>query len=337
MSQPLAPDRIFEVVFGFAAAKTLLSAVELGVFDTLAKGPKDVDGVTKELGLNGRGAADFLDTLVALRMIDRDAQGRYQNTAESAAFLARNSPSYIGGMIEMANNRLYGFWGNLTEALKTGKPQNEAKHDPDVFKKLYSDPERLARFLGAMTGLSTGSGKAISAKFDWRPYRTFVDVGTAEGALAVQVALAHGHLSGGGADLPQVRPLFEKNVRRHGLDKRLAFAECDFFTQELPRADVIVMGHILHDWGLETKQMLLAKAYRALPSGGAIIVHDAMIDDERRRNVAGLLMSLNMLIETHDGFDYTPAQLRGWMREAGFKDVRIEPLSGVDWMGVAFK
>lgn len=337
MSQSLTPDRIFDVVFGFASAKTVLSAVELGVFAELAKGPKDLAALTENLGLHGRGADDFLDALVALNMLDRDAAGRYSNTPEAAKFLDPRGSDYVGGILSMINSRLYPFWGNLTEALRTGQPQNEAKHDPDVFQKLYADPERLAVFLRAMTGLSTGSGKALARKFEWRPYKTFVDVGTAEGALAVQLALAHPHLNGAGADLPQVRPLFEKYVREHGLEKRLRFEQCDFFKQDCPRGDVIVMGHILHDWGLETKRMLLAKAYAALPAGGAMVVYDAMIDDDRRRNVGGLLMSLNMLIETRDGFDYTAAQCRGWMKEAGFKEVRVEPLSGPDWMAVGYK
>ena len=237
----------------------------------------------------------------------------------------------------MANDRLYPFWGKLTDALRTGRPQNEVKDDPDFFARLYSDPDRLAGFLRAMTGLSRASGRAIAEKFDWRPYRTFVDVGAAEGAVPVQIALAHPHLKGGGADLPPVRPLFERHVGQHGLTERLAFHECDFFKGPLPSADVILMGHILHDWGVDAKRMLVRKAYEALPPGGALVVFDAMIDDERRRHTSGLLMSLNMLIETPDGFDYTIGQCRDWLAEAGFKQVRIEPLAGHDWMAVGHK
>jgi cyclopropane fatty-acyl-phospholipid synthase-like methyltransferase len=240
-------------------------------------------------------------------------------------------------MLEMANTRLYPFWANLTEGLRTGEPQNEAKNDPDLFKKLYADPHRLAEFLSAMTGLSKCSGRAIAQKFDWRGYRTFVDVGCAQGAIPIQLALAHPHLSGFGADLRQVQPIFEDYARAHGLEDRLAFKECDFFEQPLPTADVIIMGHILHDWGLETKRMLIRKAYEALPAGGAFVAFDCMIDSERRRHTAGLLMSLNMLIETRDGFDYTIAQAQQWLREAGFKQVRVEPLAGSDWMAVGYK
>lgn len=331
------PGRILEIAFAFAASKTLLSAVELGLFTELSKEPQDAPGITRKLGLHPRAVADFLDSLVALQLLDRDSTGRYHNSPAAALYLDRNQPEYIGGMIEMANTRLYPFWGNLTRGLKTGQPQNEASNDPDLFKKLYSDPDRLAQFLRAMTGLSVLSGKAIAQRFDFRPYKTVIDIGPAEGAVIAQIALANPHLTGGGADLAPVRPIFEQYMEKNGLASRVKFHELNFFEDPMPAADVLVMGHILHDWGMQTKRMLLEKAYQALPSGGALIVFDAMIDDQRRKNIGGLLMSLNMLIETPDGFDYTGAQCIGWMKEAGFKQVRVEPLSGADSMAVGIK
>ncbi len=237
----------------------------------------------------------------------------------------------------MANARLYPFWGSLTEALRTGEPQNEAKHGGDLFESLYTDPERLSGFLRAMTGVSLGSAQAIAAKFPWHEYSRFADVGAAQGALPVQVALAHSHLSGIGFDLPPICPHFEAYVEANGLSDRLVFQAGDFFADPLPSADVLVMGHILHDWGLEKKQHLLGKAYEALPSGGALIVYEAIIDDERRKNAFGLLMSLNMLIETREGFDYTARDCAGWMGDAGFAGTRVEPLVGPDSMIVAIK
>ena len=286
--------------------------------------------------LHPRSARDFSDALVALGMLERDDRG-YRNTPETDLFLDRSKPSYIGGLLEMANARLYPFWGSLTEALKTGEPQNEAKTGEDFFGRLYEDPDRLAQFLQAMTGLSMGAAKAIAAKFPWDRHRTFADVGTAEGGLPVQVALAHPHLSGIGFDLPALRPLFESYVARFDLRDRLRFQPGDFFADPLPEVDVLVMGHILHDWSLDQKRMLLEKARAVLPEGGALIVFDAVIDDERRRNAFGLLMSLNMLIETPEGFDYTGADCQEWMRDAGFRETYVEPLVGPDSMVVGIK
>jgi len=255
----------------------------------------------------------------------------------AALFLDRAKPSYVGGMLEMANVRLYPFWGSLTEGLRTGKPQNEVKTGEDFFGTLYADPQRLEGFLKAMTGLSQGTARAIAAKFPWKRHRSFVDIGCAQGGVAAEIALAHKHLSGQGMDLPVVRPIFEAYAKSRKLEKRLTFHAGDFFEDALPKADVLIMGHILHDWDLNEKMMLLRKAYAALPQGGALIVHEALIDDARKQNAFGLLMSLNMLIETPGGFDFTGADCIQWMKKAGFKRTKVENLAGPDSMVIGIK
>ncbi|MDH4236888.1 MAG: acetylserotonin O-methyltransferase [Nitrospira sp.] len=332
----LTPAKILQLGTGFWGSKTLLSAIELGVFTELGKGALDGEALRTRLQLHPRSARDFFDALVALGMLKR-VGARYANTSETALFLDRNKPSYVGGILEMCNARLYGFWGSLTDGLRTGRPQNEVKTGGDFFRTLYGDPQRLEGFLQAMTGLSIGSAQVIAKKFPWKKYRTFVDVGCAQGGLAVEVALAHKHLNGGGMDLPVVQPVFEAYAQARGVGKRLRFHPGDFFKDPLPTCDVVIMGHILHDWNLEEKMLLLRKSYEALAPGGALIVHEALIDDERRRNAFGLLMSLNMLIETHGGFDFTGADCRKWMKEAGFKRTQVTPLAGPDGMVVGFK
>jgi hypothetical protein len=337
MNAPVTPDHVMQLGLGFWASKTLLSAVELGLFTELAREPMTAEQVGERLNLHPRALRDFLDALVSLRMLERESEGLYSNTPEAEMFLDRAKPSYIGGMLEMANARLYPFWGSLTEALQTGRPQNEAKSGGNFFEALYADPQRLEDFLSAMTGLSLGAARAIAEKFPWSGYRTFIDIGGAQGGLPVQVAMAHTHLTGGSFDIPACGPVFEKYVARHGLSDRLRFYAGDFFNDPLPPADVLVMGHILHDWNMEEKRMLLQKAYDALPAGGALIVFEALIDDHRRENTFGLLMSLNMLIETPGGFDYTGADCSRWMREAGFRETRVEHLVGPDSMVIGIK
>jgi hypothetical protein len=321
---------------GFWASKALLSAVELNLFTTLAQGSLTAETITQRLGLHPRSARDFLDALVALGMLERNGD-QYANTLDTALFLDKTKPSYIGGVLEMANGRLWQFWGSLTEALRTGEPQNESKGGEDLFGALYADPVRLEGFLKAMSGISLGSAIAIAQKFPWANYQTFIDIGAAQGAVPVQVASAHSHLTGGGFDLSPVRPIFEQYVAQHSLSDRLRFYEGDFFHDALPSADVLIMGHVLHDWDLQQKCSLLAKAYKALPSGGALIVYEAIIDDQRRENAFGLLMSLNMLIETPGGFDYTGADCCKWMQQVGFRDTRVEHLVGPDSMVIGIK
>jgi hypothetical protein len=322
---------------GFWGSKTLLSAVELGLFSELAAaGSLDAESLRERLGLHPRSALDFFDALVALGMLER-TDGEYRNSAATDLFLDRNKPSYVGGLLEMANARLFAFWNSLTEGLRTGVPQNEAKSGGNFFDVLYADPEKLREFAKAMTSISMGTAHAIAAGFPWRDYRTVIDVGCAEGCVPVQIARAHQHISGGGFDLPPIGPLFDDYVTSAGLSDRLRFHGGDFLADPLPAADVLVMGHILHDWSMDEKRMLIEKAHAALPDGGALIVYEAIIDDERRQNAFGLLMSLNMLIETPDGFDYTAADCQRWMREVGFSDTYVQPLVGPDSMVVAIK
>ncbi len=330
-------DHVIQIGLGFWASKTLLTATEIGLFTHLADGPLDAETLRQRLGLHPRSALDFFDALVALRLLERQ-DGKYSNTPDTDFFLDRNKATYAGGILEMCNQRLYGHWGTLTEAMRTGLPQNEARNGGDnFFADLYATPEKLKSFLKGMTGSSLGAAKAIAEKFPWEKYQTFADVGAAQGAVPVALARAHPHLKGIGFDLAPVRPVFEEYVKANAVAGRVSFQPGDFFKDPLPKADVIIMGHILHDWNLEQKRELIRKAYEALPEGGAFIVYEALIDNDRRENALGLLMSLNILIETPGGFDYTGADCQGWMRAAGFHETRVEHLTGPDSMVVGIK
>lgn len=334
---PPAPDPILQIGFGFWASKTLLSAIELELFTELAKHPLPLVELQSRLGLHSRSARDFFDALVSMGFLERE-DGAYRNSPATDFYLDKSKASYMGGMLEMCNHRLYPFWSHLTEALRTGRPQNETREgERPVFEALYADPARLKQFLRGMTALSRGANRAVAQLFPWTKYRSFADIGTAQGDLAVQIAVSNSHLQGIGVDLPEVAPIFEEYVVENGVADRLRFEHCDFSKDPLPRVDVITMGHILHDWNLKTKRMLIGKAYDALPKGGALIIYEAIIDDERRKNTFGLLMSLNMLIETHDGFDYTGADCCGWMKAAGFRETRVEHLVGPDSMVIGIK
>jgi O-methyltransferase domain/Dimerisation domain len=330
-------DHIMQVGLGFWASKTLLSAVEMELFTELAKHPETLSELSARLRLHPRSAHDFLDALVSLNFLER-RDCTYYNTPSTDLFLDKRKSSYIGGMLEMANNRLYTHWSHLTTALRTGELQSEARGGGEnPFKLLYADPDRLRGFLRAMTGVSRGANMAIAKKFPWADRKTAVDVGTAQGDLITQVALANPHIAGIGFDLPEVAPIFEDYIAENGLSGRVEFRPGSFFDSPIPGADVVMMGHILHDWNLDEKKMLIGKAYEALPAGGALIVYESIIDDDRSKNSFGLLMSLNMLIETPGGFDYTAADCMGWMKEAGFRDTHSEHLVGPDSMVIGIK
>ncbi len=338
----VTPSRIMETGMAFWSSKVLLSAVKLGVFTVLG-GNKMLSGkeIQKELGLHDRGVYDFLDGLVAMGFLKRTGlleTAKYGNTQDTELFLDKNKPTYIGGMLEMANDRLFRFWADLDEALITGKPQNELKHSGvSMFDELYADSSRLKQFINAMSGVSVGNFVALANKFDFSPYKTLVDVGGAAGILSIQVAKHNPHMICTTLDLPPVVPIAKETIEKHGLSDRVKTGTVDFFKEEFPKADVITMGMILHDWNLENKKMLIKKAFNALPKGGAFIAVEALIDDERKKNVFGLMMSLNMLIEFGVAFDFTGADFEKWTKDAGFTRVEVMPLAGHSSAAIAYK
>jgi hypothetical protein len=341
MSEQVNPSHIMQVGMGFWASKTLLSAVELELFTRLGSEALTGPQIAETLGLHARAIPDFPDALVALQLLDREGEGSdalYRNTQATAVFLDKASPAYIGGILEMSNARLYRFWGDLTQALQTGKPQNEVKHaGKAMFDELYSDPDRLEQFMNAMAGISLGPFRALAEQVDFSKYRTLCDVGGATGQLSIIVASRHPHMRCTSFDLPVVEPIAKRTIEAAGVSERVTAVGGDFFSAPLPEADVITMGLILHDWNLEGKMHLIKAAYDALPEGGAFIVIENIIDDARRENAFGLLMSLNMLIEFGDAFDFTGGDFAAWCKEVGFREVDVVPLVGPTSAGIAYK
>lgn len=342
LQNPITPAHIMETATAFFASKSLLTAVKFGVF-TILSDNKSLSGkeIQNGLQLHDRGVYDFLDCLVALGFLNREGlleAARYSNTPDTELFLDENKPSYIGGFLEMANDRLYPFWADLDKALLTGKPQNEVKHTgQSFFGELYAQPERLRQFIDAMTGISTGNFMALAGKFDFSPYAHLCDIGGAAGALSVAIARQHHNISCTSVDLPIVEPIAKEYIGTNGLSNRVKTGNIDFFKDDFPKADVITMGMILHDWDLPTKMMLIQKAYHALPAGGVLIVIEALIDDDRRKNAFGLMMSLNMIIEFGVAFDFTGADFEKWTKEVGFREVKIISLTGPHSAAIAYK
>ena len=322
MSEDPTPDQIMQVGLGFWASKALFSAVELELFTELAGKPATGEDLRERLGLHPRSALDFFDALVALGFLQRH-DGVYRNTPGTEVFLDKRKPSYVGGILEMANLRLYGFWSRLTDALRTGELQNEAKGGgPSPFGlAVYADPARLR-------GRFSARCPASAAAPTWPSPDSFRGRGTPRSSMparrrAISPCRWRSRTSTSRASAstcPRWRRSSRTTSSTNGVQERLRFAAGDFFADELPKADVLLMGHILHDWGLDEKRTLISKAHEALPEGGALIVYETIIDDDRSKNAFGLLMSLNMLIETEHGFDYTAADCMAWMTDAGFSE-----------------
>jgi hypothetical protein len=342
--QQPTPAHIMQVGMGFWASKTLLTAVKFKLFTLLAGTKLSAAAIKKEYNLQttDRHVYDWLDTLVSLGFLQRDGlldEALYYNAVETDIFLDTKKPSYMGGILEMGNNRLYGFWNDLDEALKTGLPQNESKHATNMnfFEDLYKDENKLHEFMNAMSGIQTGNFMTLVRKFDFSKYNSLVDIGGADGWLSIQVALNHAAIKCSTYDLPPVEALAKKKIAQFNLSNRIEALSGDILKDTLPSAEVITMGNILHGFNEATKQAVIKKVYDSLPDNGVFIAIENVIDDERNKNVFGLLMSLNMLIENGDAFDYTPADFDKWIKAAGFKRIEIIPLTGPTSAAIAYK
>jgi hypothetical protein len=343
MEQP-NPSQIMQIGMGFWASKVLLSAVRLKLFTFLGEGRKRTSEIQDHLKLQTttRHVCDWLDTLVSLGFLQREGLmegASYSNTPTTAMFLDRSKPTYMGGILEMANNRLYRFWGDLEEGLLTGRSQNESKHgNMHFFEELYKNPERLHEFMDAMSGFQAGNFMALVNAFDFSKYKTIADLGGADGFLCCMIASKYPGVTCTNYDLPPVRPVAEERILKSKLQDRVKADIIDIDkAASFPSADVITMGNILHGLNEDSKQQVIRKVYEALPNGGVFIAIENVIDNERRTNALGLMMSLNMLIENGDGFDYTHRDFEGWAKAAGFRRIEALPLAGPTSATIAYK
>ncbi|HLY71307.1 MAG TPA: methyltransferase [Puia sp.] len=337
------PSGIMQIGTGFWASKILLSAIRFQLFTLLAVQKKmPAKNIKASLNLNctDRHIYDYLDALTAFGFLNREGileTAVYSNSIDTDTFLDKNKPSYIGGLLEMLNNRLYRFWGDLEEGLITGLPQNEVKHGKDFFGLIYQDPTKLNEFVTAMSGIQMGNFMTFAQKFDFSKYKTLTDIGGSAGLLSVMVAKHQAHMNCTTLDLPPVEPIAKQTIQKFQLTDRVNAQSGDFFATDFPKSDLITMGNILHDWDEEKKIMLMKKAYEALPDSGAFVAIESIIDNQRKQNVFGLMMSLNMLIETGTGFDYTFADFTRWAKMVGFKSTVLLPLTGPASAAIAYK
>ncbi len=320
----------------YAQSKILHSAVEVGLFELLAEAPAEVESIAERLGLHPQLLPDFLRALVALGLLERTGD-TYANSPKAAAILVPGVPFYLGASARTASARHYAMWGRLTEALKDGQPKAEHVGGPGAFERLYQNHDAARRFLAHMDSAHALVGPQLAEAVDWSRYATFIDVGGARGHIAAAVASAHPHLTGGVFELPAVEPLFHEHMEELGLADRITFHTGDFFAAPLPAADVLIFGHVLHDWDPEQRQFLLQSAYDSLASGGAVVVYDQMLDDADP-DLFAILGSLNVALVT-GGSEYPVADCRGWLEKAGFRvesGRRIRTI-GSDYILVAVK
>jgi SAM-dependent methyltransferase len=300
----------------FCMAQALLTAIELDLFTTLHSGPSTEEDLRGRLGLHGRGLRDFLRLLVALGLL-REDDGRYRNAAGSDRYLVSGRPDHVGGFLLGAKMNLYPVWDGLTETLRSGRPRATA----DSFTAMLDDVEQLRRYTHMMEGVLQPLIPRLIEVLDWSAYRSVLDVGGCGGALVGRLVTEHPCLAGHVFDLPQLEPVFDERMAELGVAGMVRFHAGDFFRDPLPHADVVVLGHILHNWPPKKREHLMRTAFEAVEVGGVLLVHDRMLDDACA-NVDNLVASLIMALVTDAGSEYTIGELTELAESVGFTSVR---------------
>lgn len=301
---------------GFWAFKTLAAAHELDLFSHLAGGPGTTAGeLAQALGLNPRPAEMLLTGCTALGLLEK-TDGRYRNTPLSETYLVRGKPYYFGGFVQMADQRLYAGWGRLAEALRTNRPTT---WDPAAQSSMFDgeDPLVLTLFWEAMHSLSTMTARKLGEAVDLSHFRRLLDIGGGSGAYDIELCKQYGNLRATVFDLPHVAAIAAGKIAEAGLADRIETAGGNFFERFPGDHDVHLLSMILHDWDEAKNRALLRRSFEALPDGGAVIISELLVNDEKTGPAPAALMSLNMLIET-EGRNYTPAEYSAWLEEAGF-------------------
>ena len=297
----------------YTGAKILHSAVEVGLFEFLADGGSTLDGIVDGLELHRGTALDFLDALAGLGLLTRE-DGAYRNSAAAEEFLVPSRPLYLGGSVLSHSEVHYGAWAGLTSALRDGRANSGVV--AAGFTLAYDEPERLRKFLEHMDSFNRFVADGLDTCVDWKDHGTFLDLGGARGNIAAHLVRTHRHLRGTVFDLAPVEAHFDEHMAAMGTADRVGFHSGDFFTDPIPRADVVIIGHTLHDWGEEQRRRIVERAAEAVSPGGALVVYDAMIDDDRADPDA-LLQSLRCRMVREGGSEYTVEQCRSWVESAG--------------------
>lgn len=317
--RPVTPERIMQFIWGYAPPLILEAAVRHRVFDLLAEGARTVEQLHTETGASVRGLRAVLNTLVSLELLERDGQGRYSLTPESATYLVRGKPDYRGGMLMHMSTQLMPKWMQLTEIVRTGKPAASVNREGEgsaFFEKFVED---LFPFNHAAAQALAGALKVAEAK---KPLRV-LDLAAGSGVWGIVLAQQSPQVRVTAVDWPGVLPVTQRVAQREGVSDRMQFVAGDLQDADFGSGyDIAVFGHILHSEGEERSRRLLKKTFAALAPGGTAIIAEFLVNDEHTGPPAGLIFGVNMLVNTDMGDVFSFAQVRGWLEEAGFASVR---------------
>ncbi|MEV0115310.1 methyltransferase [Streptomyces sp. NPDC050844] len=319
----LSPVPLLTLATGFWGSQTLAAAVELNVFTTLAGGRElNTTQAARELGLAERPADVLLTACAALGLLDKTAD-RYSNSPLAERYLTAGTSEDFSGFVRYCAHRSYPAWGRAAAALRHDRP---ATWDPDHQDSLHgsADAQMMMVYWGATHSLSRLTAKAVSSVYDFSRHKRLLDIGGGTGAYPIELCRAHPTLAATVLDLAHVCEIARQHIDRAGLNGTVSTTDHDFnSSQSLPDGyDVMLLSRVLHNWDEAHNRRLLEKCHRSSPPGGVLLIIDHLIDDHRDGPAHAALASMNMLIETTGGRNYSEAQYRQWLTDAGFASIR---------------
>ncbi|HUY82274.1 MAG TPA: methyltransferase [Acidobacteriaceae bacterium] len=312
----VTPQRLMQIAWSYAAPLIIESAIRTGIFDTLDESPKNLEQVHTATGASTRGLAAIMNALCGLEFLDRDAQGRYSLTPESAAFLVRSKPSFMGGLLVHTSSQLIPKWLQLTEIVKTGKPVG-AVNQQDTGAEFFQ------QFVADIFPMSYPPAQALAATLKLGTARV-LDLAAGSGVWGISLAQSSPQVEVTAVDWPAVVPVTKKTAARFGLEDRFTFIAGDLHSADFGSGyNVSTLGHILHSEGESRSRALLKKTFEALAPGGTIAIAEFLVDTDRKGPVTGLFFAVNMLVNTDEGNTFSAEEIFAWLNEAGFVNPRL--------------
>jgi len=319
---PPDPSPVVDLIDAFRRSKIMFTAVSLGVFDRLADGAADLATLAQATGANADALERLLDACAGLGLLRKEA-GKYSNQPVADAYLRRSSPTTFAGYVMYSHRALYPLWGNLEDAVREGSHRWEQTFGAKgpIFDHFFQSEDAKRDFLMGMNGFGLLSSPRVVEAFDLGKFRRLVDLGGATGHLAIEACQHYSNLRTAVFDLPAVIEMTREYVQRAGLLDQIDLIAGDFFKDALPEADLFSLGRIVHDWSEEKIRKLLKKIYDRLPRGGALLIAERLLSEDKTGPMGALTQSLNMLVCT-EGKERTLAEYAALLREIGFSDVQ---------------
>lgn len=325
MNEPVAhpdPSLVLDLLEAFRRSKTMFAAVSLGVFDALAVRSQDLSSLARQLECDPDALERLLDACLGLGLLQRDG-ANYANTPIAAAYLVSSSPQRLTGYIQYSNDVMWTLWKHLEDAVREGTHRwNQAYGwDGPIFAHFFRTEEAKREFLLGMHGFGVISSPHVVSAFDLSGYRCLVDLGGATGHLATAACQRYPQLRAIVFDLPDAVPLASEMVAATPVADRVRVEGGDFFVDPLPAGDLYALGRILHDWSADKILRLLSRIYASLPAGGALLIAEKLLVDDKSGPRWAQMQSLNMLTCT-EGKERTLGEYEELLRQVGFRTVR---------------